>query len=80
MTPQDYRNLIIKTYIETTGKKYWNLTDEGFQYFADIAKAVGSGRAVMENWKIFLTKEVEHSPELFFEWYQDIYLYGLQED
>lgn len=71
MTPKAYRKIIIDKYLEMTKESHWEISDENFNMFADIAKFTGSGKTVLDNWELYLKRNKERSVKGFTEWYID---------
>lgn len=68
MKPADYKTLIIKSYKKITGADYWNISDEDFKIFCDIAIYCKQGKLVLENWELYLGSNDDKTVSGFQEW------------
>ncbi len=67
MKAAEYRYLIERTYSEVLDVNDWLLSDNQFLQFVSMAKTAGSGKLVLENWKIYLNGGGD--PADFFDWW-----------
>jgi hypothetical protein len=64
MKKSDYKAEIEKIY-------KWEITDRMLDVFIDLAKETGSGKTVLDEWRLFQSKNPGKSPDCFREWFLD---------